>query len=693
MKTSLAMKGAALLPLASILVSCAKEPAVGAKPADSDDTAVTSTTGLTFTTRTPYAVPDDLLSGADVQGCARFGDAVCEDGVTETCSLYDTTTGSWVDDPDPLLERVLMYERWSEDYNAPDGLTSDRDFNQAIPSGTPESVWGDPALFHRYDGFGDSGMWSSVRLHGSMLRYLETGTEADYARFEDQARAVIGLFEVTGIPGHLARSHFMMMDDPSAPNGPEHLMIQDPDWPSHVDHVVTDPAGLAETYTDADGTEWTGTRMWHGNPSIDQYTGPITVLPAAHALLRDPSLQSAITEHLTCYLKRLRRIEITNVQDNPDAIATTLAAFAQGGASAEDLEVFQDLDTIVFYGLPQPNSRNVDTYDSSCPDTLPTVADVTIDATRSTFVSDLLVMGLDVASGEVERETSLEHIYIPSLRSGDAMHLMNLAAIGAHLTGEEQYTTFMLQTLQTEIHTVDVAGTAGAFVMPRWCDGFYGRHITFPPWWAMLNLLDESPLRDEMASLFVDKLWAGEASDIGNAKFDLFKAGIEGGQADGAVTLLRELGGTGGELLEPRRRYERSYDDTVSRLPDTITPTCPTEVERATCEDGFSVLGVTVPGESISEECTGADSECVLSTGLCATAMADLPLPAGLRKVDDFVWQRNPFQLDGHSGDGSSQYPGLDLIESYWLARHYGLVPEGEGQVLAWRSGEACDAE
>jgi hypothetical protein len=681
----------ALLPFVCLLASCAGEPAGVGKPATTDDTASSPQSGLSFSTRTPYPVPVDLLADADVQGCARIDGTACVEGVTRTCTVYDTTDGSWVDEPDPLLERVLTYERWSEDYNAPDGLTSDRDFNQPIPSGTPESVWGDPALFHKYDGFGDSGMWSSVRLHGTMLRYLETGTEADYARFEEQARAVIGLFEVTGIPGHLARSHFLMMDDPAAPNGPEHLMIQDPEWPSHVDHVVPDPTGLAQVHTDAEGTEWTGTRMWHGNPSIDQYTGPITVLPAAHALLRDADLQDAITEHLTCYLKRLRRIEITRVQENPDAIATTLAAFAQGGASEEALAVFEELDTIVIYGLPQPNSRNAETYDTSCPATLPLEAEVTIDATRSTFVSDLLVLGLDVASGELERETSLEHIYIPSLRSGDAMHLMNLAVIGAHLTGEQQYTTFMQETLQAEIGTVAVAGTAGAFVMPRWCDGFYGRHITFPPWWAMLNLLDESPLRDEMQTLFVDRLWEGEASDIGNAKFDLFRAGIVGGPADDAVTLLRELGGTGGELLEPRRRYARSWDDTVSRLPDGITPTCPTETERATCEDGFSVLGVAVPGESISEACTGAASECELSTGLCATAMADLPLPAGLRKVDDFVWQRNPFQLDGHSGDGSSQYPGLDLIESYWLARHYGLVPGDDGQVLAWREGGSCE--
>ena len=53
--------------------------------------------------------------------------------------------------------------------------------------------------------------------------------------------------------------------------------------------------------------------------------------------------------------------------------------------------------------------------------------------------------------------------------------------------------------------------------------------------------------------------------------------------------------------------------------------------------------------------------------------------------------QRNPFQI-GRSFpiEGYSQAPGVDFTESYWLARHYGLLDAGKGQVLAWEPGDSC---
>jgi hypothetical protein len=36
------------------------------------------------------------------------------------------------------------------------------------------------------------------------------------------------------------------------------------------------------------------------------------------------------------------------------------------------------------------------------------------------------------------------------------------------------------------------------------------------------------------------------------------------------------------------------------------------------------------------------------------------------------------------------QSPGRDLSEPYWLARYYGFITEGQGQVLAWREVGGC---
>jgi len=43
------------------------------------------------------------------------------------------------------------------------------------------------------------------------------------------------------------------------------------------------------------------------------------------------------------------------------------------------------------------------------------------------------------------------------------------------------------------------------------------------------------------------------------------------------------------------------------------------------------------------------------------------------RPTTDFLWQRSPFLLYG-GGDGTIEYPGIDYILPYWMARHYGVV-------------------
>jgi hypothetical protein len=49
------------------------------------------------------------------------------------------------------------------------------------------------------------------------------------------------------------------------------------------------------------------------------------------------------------------------------------------------------------------------------------------------------------------------------------------------------------------------------------------------------------------------------------------------------------------------------------------------------------------------------------------------PVPVELRVPTDFLWQRNPFQLDG-GGDGFIESAGIDYILPYWMARYYGLL-------------------
>jgi hypothetical protein len=53
---------------------------------------------------------------------------------------------------------------------------------------------------------------------------------------------------------------------------------------------------------------------------------------------------------------------------------------------------------------------------------------------------------------------------------------------------------------------------------------------------------------------------------------------------------------------------------------------------------------------------------------------AKYPIAVEKRCATDYLWQRDPFELDG-GGDPHEQAPGVDLVLPYWMARYYKLVP------------------
>ena len=54
--------------------------------------------------------------------------------------------------------------------------------------------------------------------------------------------------------------------------------------------------------------------------------------------------------------------------------------------------------------------------------------------------------------------------------------------------------------------------------------------------------------------------------------------------------------------------------------------------------------------------------------------MAKYVLPVDKRCSTDFLWQRNPFELDG-TGSPYEQPPGVDMVLPYWMGRFYKLLP------------------
>ena len=657
--------------------------------------------------------PADPLGDGDPESCPVFQQERCgpESGTAQVCDIYDPGAGAFVAAPDGLLRRVYLYDRWYDLYGSPDGQTAERAYSADMAPDAPEEVWSDPSTFAHWAGAGDSAIWTGAALTADAFRYLSTGTEADYRRMEDKVRALVLKFDVTGIPGYLARYHFLMVPDGTPPNQ-EHVIWPESSYaPTNRDSVIESPEtipGLPAAYFDGvpDGQGGTvkGVPWWHGHPSIDQYTGPMVAFPVVWPLLRDQALKDRIVEHLTCYLKRLRRLEIVNLHDNPDVV-DALTTFLAGNAPLQldegDIDLLATRRLVLYYhhGI---NDSNRDTFDRSCPDTValePLEGDL-LDAADPLFLLNMAarVDDFDDSGGKVS-PGQMDHVYVPNMRGGDASHMIHLAAMAYWFTGDEQYETFLFDELIGELEADRVALTMQAFREADFCFKFFGDHITYGTHWQLLTMLGDSPLRDAMARAMEEEMWQKALHDHKSAKFNvMYAATVPAGLATArelaiaqAVEQLRVFGGWGTQDA-PRRTENVDPQEIMDRWPAGTTLRCPTEEERVRCEDGGDLFGIPLESRDITFECEGRANECPMADGTCAEGLASTGLPADLRAYADFMWQRSPYTIgQRHTGDGRHQSPGRDLSEPYWMARYYGYITEGAGQVLAWRdSGVAC---
>ena len=668
-------------------------------------------------TQAPFAPPTDPLAETDIESCAVYQQTRCVAEELQRCTVYDPESEAFVAEPDPLLHRAFLFDRWRDLYTSPAGQAIDRDFigGDMMP-GTPEEEWTSMERFRCYCGTGDGGIWTGWATVAAVLRYTQTGTEADYQRLEQQVRDLVTMYDVTGVPGYMSRFHYLLVPDETPLTDEIITRYEGSHEESHHRRLVADPesidnlpAAYTEGIMDDEGTVWTGTPMWQGRPSIDQNTGPMTALPMAHGLLWDEALKERIEHHLTCYLKRLQRVEFINLQSNEELLNTLIAYFSAGELLLDEGDIdLTQIDRIVGYVQLQINTLNEDTFDRSCPDSVQLEPFRVIDATGPTFLLEVLEFIGDMNTSDERRET-FDHYYFPSIRGGDAMHLMHLATIAYHFTGDEQYRRFLFEELIGEVQTLGVVDVAGAFQLPAFCRAYFGDQITYGPWWAFMHLLGESELRTSLQSAFHAEIWSKHLHETGNLDLAIMYAGALPPEIaqdrENALALVEELlplmGGNGGALMgdpfdpqwfdDPKRVYSRSAEQ-VFAYEDT-EPVCPTPPQIAACTAEIEYAGAPLPGlASGTYECRGGEHECpVDDDGQCMTWRTNRALPPPLRQSTDFLWQRDAFAIgEAPPTEGWRQFSGTDYSEPYWNARRYGFVTEGAGQVLAWQSSGAC---
>ncbi len=655
-------------------------------------------------------LPTDPTLGTDIESCALYQEETCENGQKKICAIYDGKSKNFVDEPDEILKRVYLYDRWHDLYTSPNGLTAERVFNTDIPGSMPEEEWGDPAKFAGWAGTGDASIWTGAALVSDIFRYMDTGTSADYDHMIYRLKAMLRNFDVTNIPGYLARHDYLVLDE-SGPQNDQIIIEYGLDNRNNRDNPMENPEsvdGLPQMYFDGvpDGTGGTvqGTPYWNGHPSIDQYSGPMTAFPLVFDLLKeeDNDLKEKIAHHMSCYMKRLKRLEITNLQDNPDVLDAVTSYFAGANMQLDPDDMdFTQLDRLVVYYHAMFNQANAETYDRTCPDTLEIEPSRVIDANASDFMLQMIDLAseLDDDSNEPAREKMIDHFYIANVRGGDASHLMHLAIMNYYFTGEQQYLDFLFDELIGNLGTIEVARTMIAFRLPDWCFRFYGDHITYGTHWQMITMLPEGDLKDQMLDVMKTELWEKALYNHESAKFNTMYASVfptsdENRQTaiNSVVAQLADFGGNDGTKDAPRRTYTRSRESIIDAFPEGISVRCPTEEERNICEDGGDLFGIPLESKTITYECDGRAGECVMEDGLCVNGLASSGLPTRLRTYADFMWQRSPFDIgDSHGNVGRKQSPGRDFTEAFWMARYYGLVDIGSNQFLAWKNDGTCE--
>ena len=105
---------------------------------------------------------------------------------------------------------------------------------------------------------------------------------------------------------------------------------------------------------------------------------------------------------------------------------------------------------------------------------------------------------------------------------------------------------------------------------------------------------------------------------------------------------------------------------------------------RATEASGHVVKNSTSCGTTLT--CVPTDETHVITTapdgtkrevvkpGTSTTLRALTPLPLARQKSADFIWQKDPTQLDGGFNNPRYANPGYDYLTTYWLIRYYSEV-------------------
>jgi hypothetical protein len=216
--------------------------------------------------------------------------------------------------------------------------------------------------------------------------------------------------------------------------------------------------------------------------------------------------------------------------------------------------------------------------------------------------------------------------------------------------------------------------------------------IAFTAIAAHVNPAKYQTLRDQVG-LLAPVSWVLGMADMLNPLESYYKNNLEMGATYHALRLetdpVRRAQLTAAHAIVRRviGHHENAYFQAIDcaldpSLAPTLAPEILDELRRFASRGGTGSLDrreFTVTNSTDPSILTGnytslfGSSTHTVGQGTTSGLEALYPVPVEKRPCTDFLWQRDPFELDAQ-GDPTRQAPGIDLLLPYWMGRYYGLL-------------------
>lgn len=636
--------------------------------------------------------PTTSLVPSNLESCPIYKQTECRDNRLMRCELWDSVKGTWSENPDEWTEQIFWYDRYFDLYHLMEGQQAEFLYVKKMEPGTPESVWGAPENFERYEGYWDAAGWTGTALQAAAARYAVTGTRADYQRMVERMDSMMFMFEATGVPGLLMRCHYAMLEEgaPAPVGHPGKALVAHTSPNNWEDHYP-----IAQEYLDRlpayyrEGIEINGRHYnveakWMGHASRDMYVRSLPGIMLAYDLLGEGEerLKSLVRLHIPCTLNRLKKLRIRNLQSNKDVL-DAVSAYIGAGLLRLDPKDFDisTLDTVYGFVMEEPKpSAPPGAFDPTCPDGPPMEPAYDFDAAADDFALSFVNMMLRTNGAS---DVPIAWILVPSIRGTDALFMAQWALAAHYLTGDTRYLDF-LERLMQEVPFWEVIDVMGSFWLPKWCRSHYAPSLAYPTFWNIQMRIDKkSDFYRRLAKAIKEEFRYKELLQANDAYFGVLydkmvDNDVDPDKAQFVGKMVDMLRDTSQYPVQNRFEPRRSYDtDLFTNPPEAFETESLTPEYREICERPLKVFGIEFKAETIEDD----------------RPRAVEGLPIKYRIGGPFQWQEDPYRMARSYGDrnGRTQWPMSCFSVAYWTGRMQGTFTDGIGIALAWKDVGTCD--